>query len=101
MFVDELQAARLRLTRRAGLAAALRRQGLELTAAGYRARARTKVRMEQTKIPRDVDRLRLLWTTDQGNAVVEWTDGERLFFATVSIADLKRYDRRAGRRRNG
>jgi hypothetical protein len=97
----ELELARARLARRAGMAAALRRQGLEWTGAGYRARARATRKMEQIlRIPRGVDKVVVLWTNNDGTAVAEFSDGERCYFVRVPLVELTRHARRAGRRKN-
>jgi hypothetical protein len=57
--------------------------------------------MEQTKIPRGVDKITVLWT-EPGVAFVEFSpDGVRLVHLRVPLVEVQRFDRRAGRRRNG
>ena len=100
----ELELARARLAYRAGLAAAVRRQcGLEWTVSGYRALAKTRrVRMQQeqlARVPRGVGKIHILWS-DLDTYTIEWSDGERVFYATVSRIAVDRHLRQAGRRRH-
>jgi hypothetical protein len=101
MLVDELQIARARLARHSAIAQAVRRcSGLEWTGSGYRALAKTRrVRMQQqlARVPRGVGKFHVLWS-DQDSCTIEWSDGERVFYATVSKIAVQRHMRQAGRR---
>jgi hypothetical protein len=101
--MDELEIARRTLAVNAGLAARLRRIGLERTRRGYEpyARARRVQRMEQiARIPRGVDRFHVLWPNKDGSTVtIEWSDGIRVYYAIVPKIAVQRHDRQAGRRK--
>jgi len=101
----EIELVQRRLRVRSAIAAAVRRAtGMEMLAGGgYLALPKRKVRMEQiAKVPKDIDRLHLLWVTDRGDqAVVELLSGERVRYAVLPLVALQRYARQMGRRRNG
>src|SRR5262245_59533598 len=104
--LSELELARSHLARQAGVAQAIRRLcGLEWAPRrGYRSLPRARMRrMEQiARVPKGVDKFHVLWTDPaQGTATIEWSDGERCYYATVPMIAVRRFDRQAGRRRNG